>query len=397
MIAAAAVLLIGGGAVTAGLYNQKKTAESQAAAWHAAREGAAQVTAPGAGEAVPDVDYAPYSSNEYSRENVINRVQPFKYKEVLYDGEHYVRNTAVKAILLLGLDRKEGDLQEVREDPWRQGQTDGIVLIAYNSARKTVRILQIPRDTMSSVWLLEEGGYMDVIQITMAYGTADGVYESCQKTCDAVSSLLGGVEIDSYMLGDMNVINRLNDLVGGVTVTVPKDGANFKDKTLVEGETITLHGEQAENFVRQRDHDNEFSAMVRMDHQRIYMQAFERQLAKCLKRDSGFLDKMFDSIEEDMLTDMTRAEYVNLIASVVAGGSFTDENFMKLPGEAEMGDTYMEFHPHYADIDRMVLDLFYRKADNNQIKESQRQKAKERPGTCRVFLSPSVFIKKAYK
>lgn len=371
LIAAAAVVLIGGGAVTAGLYNQRKAAESQAAAWHAAREAAAKETAQGdsegtaqgAGNALPEVDYAPYSSNEYSPENVINRVQPFKYKEVLYDGERYVRNTAVKPILLLGLDRTAGDLKEVRKDPWLQGQTDGIVLVAYNSARKTVRILQIPRDTMASVWLLENGGYQDVIQITMAYGTADGVYESCQKTCEAVSTLLGGVEIENYMLGDVNVINRLNDLVGGVTVTIPKDGANYKDKTLVEGETITLHGDQAEHFVRQRDRSNDYSAMVRMDHQRIYMQAFERQLAKCLKRDAGFLDKMFDSIEEDMLTDMTRAEYVNLIASVVAGGSFTDETFMTLPGKAEMGEIYMEYHPHYADIDRMVLDLFYRKAD----------------------------------
>ena len=58
------------------------------------------------------------------------------------------------------------------------------------------------------------------------------------------SFLLGGTEIDHYLAMTMSAIPQINDLVGGVPVTVLDDFSGIDD-SLVKGEEITLMGEQA--------------------------------------------------------------------------------------------------------------------------------------------------------
>ena len=41
-----------------------------------------------------------------------------------------------------------------------------------------------------------------------------------KQSAYSVSRLLGGIPVDHYMLGDLNVVADVNDLVGGVTVRV---------------------------------------------------------------------------------------------------------------------------------------------------------------------------------
>ena len=58
---------------------------------------------------------------------------------------------------------------------------------------------------------------------------------------DAVSTLLGGHKIDGFAMVNMSAIEVVNDMVGGVTVTIEDD---FPDSdTLIKGQTVTLHGE----------------------------------------------------------------------------------------------------------------------------------------------------------
>lgn len=56
--------------------------------------------------------------------------------------------------------------------------------------------------------------------------------------------LLYGVEIDHYISLMMDGVAVLNDLAGGVTLKVMDDFGAF-DPALVQGETVTLRGEQA--------------------------------------------------------------------------------------------------------------------------------------------------------
>ena len=361
--------LLAGGALTARLYSERKATEAadaaQRAKWESAEQASADQAADQNGEAGPggrrQVDYAFFSTNEYSEQNAFNRQQPFKNKELIYGGKRYLRHTGIRAVLLLGLDRSADNLMEERV-PWEQGQTDAIFLLAHNTARNTVKILKIPRDTMAVMpgtnkenQVIKEG----IAQITLAFSAGNGVDESCRVTCDTVSRLLGGIPIDHYMLGDLNVVVDVNDLVGGVTVRVPQDQTKWSDPAFRPGETITLHGKDAELFVRARNKDESFTALERMERQQIYIIAFEKQLKQCLKKDQDIVDKMFDAVEGDMLTDMKRKEYVDLTLSILSSGTLSEGDFITLPGESWAGPVYDEYHPHYADIDREILELFY--------------------------------------
>ncbi len=378
---AAAALLVVFAVFTAQKYNERQRTEAEIASWHA--ENALSGSEDGDGvypggegqngseglqgaQNGADIDYGPLSNNNFSDQLAFRRLQPFVNKEVLYNGQRYTRNTAVKAILLLGLDRDSDDLQEIRPDRFDQGQTDLMLLLAHNTYRNTVEVLQIPRDTMAAMQSMTFGGEKKsdtVEQITLAFTYGDGVYKSCELACDAVTRLLGGLAVDHYMLGDRKIITTLNDMVGGVTVTIPNDRAVWKDPEFVKGKKVTLHGSQAERFVRSRDHSDDFSSLLRMEHQKIYLQAFQAQAKRCIKNDPDFLDDLFDAVEADLLSDMNEKDYVKLAGSMLNTAQLREQDFLMLPGEARMGEVYLEYIPHYADINEMVLELFYRKID----------------------------------
>ena len=94
---------------------------------------------------------------------------------------------------------------------------------------------------------------------------------------DAVSRLLGGAPIDGYAALNMDGIALFNDAIGGVTVTITSDFTAV-DPTLVEGETITLNGQQAFEFVRTRKDVDDQTNLARMERQRIYLEAMKPQL-----------------------------------------------------------------------------------------------------------------------
>lgn len=76
----------------------------------------------------------------------------------------------------------------------------------------------------------------------------NGWEQSCENNVTAILMMLDDQPIDGYFFLNMGGAGILVDLIGGVTITVT---SNFSavDPSLVEGETITLDGEQAFNYV----------------------------------------------------------------------------------------------------------------------------------------------------
>mgnify|MGYP000585160404 FL=1 len=68
----------------------------------------------------------------------------------------------------------------------------------------------------------------------------------------------------------MDAVPILNDLLGGVEVTVLDDFSGIDD-TLIKGETVTLHGDHALTYVRERYGLEDSSNSTRMVRQRQYM------------------------------------------------------------------------------------------------------------------------------
>lgn len=283
---------------------------------------------------------------------------------VTYQGKSYRRNSYVKAVLCMGVDRS-GTLTE-KTVTGRGGQADGLFLIAQDTVRNSLKILMIPRDTMTEITMTDLSGNVlgkEVQHLTLAYAYGDGQEQSCEYMVEAVSNLLGGFEIDYYMAADVDVISILNDAVGGVTVTVPTEGMEVKDASFVKGSQVTLKGKQAEAFVRFRNIELGNSALYRMDQQQEYItQFFQAVKAKSLE-DSQIVPRLFEEVQQYMITDMGKELYLKMAMDALTGESLNGESFFTVPGTGVTTEWYDEFHADKAALEPILLDLFYRETD----------------------------------
>lgn len=285
----------------------------------------------------------------------------FRSETMEYGGKTYRRNSSVKAVLCMGVDRNGPMVEETVHT--FGGQSDGIYVLAQDTARNTLKILMIPRDSMTEITLTDLNGNVlgkDIQHLTLAYAYGDGKELSCERTMEAVSGLLGGLSLDHYMAADIDVINTLNDSVGGVTVTVPVEGMEQKDPAFVKGATITLHGEQAESYVRFRDINEHYSALDRMERQKGYIMGFFQMVKERSKRNARTVEELFELIQDHMVTDMHKDEYLKVAMDALEMGELDEDGFYSVPGEAVSTDVYDEFYVDQEALTPIILELFYR-------------------------------------
>lgn len=278
------------------------------------------------------------------------------------DGKKYRRNTAIRAILCIGVDT-QGEMESYQASGVA-GQADGLFLVAQDMARDTVKILMIPRDTMTEITLFDLMGNelgKDTQHLTLAFAYGDGKEKSCELMKEAVSDLLFGLKIDGYLAGNTSSIGLLNDEVGGVTVTIPVDGLEKRDPELVKGREVHLSGEQAEIFVRYRDITVAQTAISRMDRQKQYMEAYLKKVKEAASKDNTLITRIVNDIEEHMVTNMAKDQYLDMgLAFLNSQQQVGQGDFLTVPGEAVETERFDEFHPDQEGLKRMVVELFYK-------------------------------------
>ena len=275
-------------------------------------------------------------------------------KTLTIDGEDYTLDPDLSTLLLIGTDDME---LEQHEGYWTQALADYLALVILNNAEKTCTILQIDRNTMTSVPVLGNGGKVvgrSTQQICYAHAYGDGMKRSCQNTVDTVSSLLCGLPIDNYLSLTMGSIAALNDAVGGVTVTIEDDFTGVDD-TLVKGETVHLMGQHAYNFVHERMRMPEDDANTsRMRRQAAYVKALTEVLRDKVEADDSFVLKLYDAVADYLVTDCAVDELSNFSESLA---EYTLEGFVSPEGE-NVKDEYIEFYPDEDKLEQLVIDLF---------------------------------------
>ena len=279
-----------------------------------------------------------------------------------YQGKTYRRNTYVKAILLMGIDRPE-TLEETKV-AGSGGQADGIFLIAQDTARDKVKLLLIPRDTMTPITLTDLSGNVlgqDIQHLTLAYAYGDGREKSCQYMKEAVTNLLEGLEIDGYMAVSMEALPVFNDAVGGVSVTVTDESLAEANPDFPLGETVLLKGKQAESYIRYRDTGKAQSALVRTERQKSYIQGFAQAAREKARQDEGLVARMAEEAQSYMVTDMEKGQYMDMaLAFLGSSQSFGQEDMLTLPGTAVETNLYDEYYPEKEKILPIILEMFYR-------------------------------------
>lgn len=300
------------------------------------------------------------------------------------------------AILLIGYDHDdEGDLSVEHTGYHNGGQSDFLLLLVVDHANEQIRQLQINRDTMTPIKLVGvNGSYLGTrtYQICLAHAYGRSQEENNRNTVWAVEKLLGidgsndGAKIDWYMTMDISGISRLNDLLGGVTVTIEDDFSHV-DPTMVPGATIRLTGWQAERFCRGRYGVGDQTNVSRMVRQRTYLTAASDVLHSKLKENINFsrtllngmgivydttssLDAGFGFTTDNAGTPVedTDSHYLMTNESLdsIVGVMARSLNYTLLPIETFEGETilgsngYINFLPAEGAAERWTLQTFYR-------------------------------------
>ena len=210
---------------------------------------------------------------------------------VVLDGG-LVKHEHITHVLLLGVDRREGDV----------GRSDTLMVAAVDVDASKAALLSIPRDTRVAI----EGNGFDKINHAYAFGG----HSLTQKT---VENLLG-VKMDHYILVDTRSFERIIDAIGGVDLNVEKrmyyedpwddNGGLVID--LYPGEQH-LDGERAIQYVRYRDGEGDIG---RVGRQQKFVKAV---LSKVISPDMlPRLPKLAEEIRKAVETDMSVTDLLEL-------------------------------------------------------------------------------------
>ena len=169
-----------------------------------------------------------------------------------------------------------------------------------------------------------------------------------------------GLEIDHYASISMDSISVLNDAVGGVPVVVMDDFSGFDD-SLVQGQAVTLMGDQAELYVRARLGMAIPTNLHRMERQQQYLMSFQEQFKRASHADSAFVLNTLLEIGDDLHSDCT-AEQLSTIINSMQDYELT--GYESLPGSTKDGTTYMEYYLDDQAFRALIMDVFYEPVEN---------------------------------
>lgn len=281
------------------------------------------------------------------------------YETKNWKEEEYTYKDNLINILCIGVDKEEE--MALRNDKDNSvGQSDALFLLSLDLEKDEVRLITIPRDTMVELEMYNsEGYYMGSRpgQITLQYAYADGLYNSAYLTMYQVSRLLNDIPINAYAAINVYSLYSLNDVVGGVDMTMDEDYTMFHPD-LKKGETVHLTGKTLECYLRGRDIRERKSAYKRNHRLKQYMLVYFEQAKKAIKKDMGIPFRCLEILKDNMITNVTEDEIIYLLSQVV-DCSFSEENIYTIPGEQILGEQYEEFYVDEAALEEFIVDLFY--------------------------------------
>ena len=190
-------------------------------------------------------------------------------RTAMYDGQRYRERASMTSILLMGHDANQNEALN--------GQVDFLMVAAIDTESGETTLIYIPRDTMVDVerTYSHTDEYADTmrLQVAAAFAYGSDFEHSAERMRDTVSRLLFNVPIEYYLVLDVNGVGALADAVGGVEVVALQD---VPKTDMREGQPYVLKGEQARQYVVERDEAVAWSAMDRLERQGQFMRALAR-------------------------------------------------------------------------------------------------------------------------
>ena len=280
---------------------------------------------------------------------------------VTRNGKKYRYNEDIINILCLGIDQTTEEMEEQTRVSGGSGQADAIVLVTIDPKEQTMKMTAIPRDTITEIETYDASGNSvgkSKNHLALAYAYGDGGKKSGELSVEAVSNLMYQLPIHGYAAIRMDAVEKLNDSVGGVTVTIPEE-MQINGITFEAGQSVTLTGSQALSYVRTRDMDAEGANLQRMERQKGYAVSFIQSAKQALKKNPTLAAELYQEITADMVTSIGLDEAVYL-ASMLPQISFSADDIQTVQGTIKQGKKYEEYYADEDALQDLILDTFYR-------------------------------------
>ena len=225
-------------------------------------------------------------------------------------------NSRVVNILLIGQDRREGE---------SQARSDSMILCSFCKDTGKLTMTSFLRDLYVPI----PGHGSNRINAAYAYGGMHLLEQTIEENFD--------VAIDGCVEVDFRQFSGIIDLLGGVSLELRQDEANFINQetgsSLTEG-TQVLNGDQALTYsrIRSLDADGDFS---RTDRQRKVISAL---LDGCRKADPAALMQLMNRVLPMITTDLNQGQILMLAIQTVPHLSDLQMTSQRIPADGTYSD-----------------------------------------------------------
>lgn len=251
------------------------------------------------------------------------------------------------SILFLGIDDNEGRRKNGQTD--EHSRSDAMILSTFNQQKHQIRMLSIPRDTISYI---PKVGYYDKITHAHAYGGPIAAMDSVEATMN--------VPVDYYVRVNMKAFVEAVDELGGIYYDVPynlnEPNTDDTGKIKIKKGYQKLNGDQALAVARTRHHDSDLKRGQRQ------MELIKILFKKAQSIDS--VDKLDDVIQivgKNAKHNLTDSEIKSLAKMYMT--SDVDIKTAQLKGKDDFLNNIYYYHPSvdsiqkYSNLLRRDLDL----------------------------------------
>src|SRR5689334_15749602 len=191
---------------------------------------------------------------------------------------------------------------DVRLGEHRYGLTDVMRAIRVDFRAQRVTALEFPRDLWVKIPGIEQNLKTDrqKLNTAYAYGSPDYGPGLLARTLD----LNFGLNVDHYMVANMNVFAEVVDALGGLDITLPEGGIDGRTTTdrsarlVFPGGPQHLNGEQALTLARLRN----VSVFERAEHQNMVLCALRKKIEspEMILRLPAIINSFMSNIQTDL-------------------------------------------------------------------------------------------------
>lgn len=251
------------------------------------------------------------------------------------------------SILFLGIDDNDGRRKKGQDA--EHSRSDAMILTTFNQPKHQIRMLSIPRDTISYI---PKVGYYDKITHAHAYGGPIAAMDSVEATMN--------VPVDYYVRVNMKAFVEAVNELGGIYYDVPYDlnepNTDDTGKIKIKKGYQKLNGDEALAVARTRHHDSDLKRGQRQ------MELIKILFQKAQEVDSiDKLDNVIQIVGKNAKHNLTNSEIKALAKMYLTND--VEIKTAQLKGKDDMLNGIYYYHPSvesiqkYANLLRKDLEL----------------------------------------